>query len=144
MNSGSIEVCLVTTPPIDAWVNVSEIEGEVEPCAKPTVDIHASAWSGTFGCKNFGIPDTPAGTPISLTIEKKSGNAYRYVADDGAVYDGHLCGNEFRFNGGKDGEYTESGTLVFSDDDSARKTSTWNGIPSGTQGGDCSDKLTRN
>ena len=144
LNSGSLEVCLVTTPPIDAYANVSAIEGRVEPCAEPTVDIDGSSWSGSFECNNFGTADNPPGSPISLSIKRKANGGYRYVADDGAIYDGHLCANKFRFNGGKDGEYKESGTLVFSNENTAKKTSTWQGLGAGLQGGNCKDSLTRN
>ena len=143
MNSGSIEVCIVTTPPIDAYATVTAIEGEVEPCAEATVDIAPSNWSGTYRCDNFGVSSDPPGSPISLSISRNPDGSYKYIDDGGAEYNGHLCGNKFRFNGGIPGSFTESGTLKFSSNDKATKTSTWNGIPVGIMGGDCKDILER-
>lgn len=143
MNSGSIEVCLVTTPPIDAFASVTAIAGEVEPCEEPSIEIADSTWSGTYQCDNFGTPSNPPGSPISLSITRNANGSYTYIDDGGAVYKGHLCGNRLRFNGGIPASYTESGTLIFTSENKATKTSVWNGIPTGTEGGDCRDKLTR-
>ncbi len=144
MNNGSLEVCIATTPPIDAYATVSAIMGEVEPCAEGTVEIAGSSWTGTYQCDNFGVPSDPPGSPVSISITQNTDGSYQYIDNEGAVYNGHLCGNKLRFNGGLSGSYTESGTLVFSSNNTATKTSTWNGIVVGTEGGDCSDELTRN
>lgn len=141
-NTGSIEVCFVSTPPISAYVNVSAVEVDVEPCAEPTVSIDGSSWSGTYECDNFGIPsEGPAN--IMLTISENPDGSYTYTDDGGATYDGHLCGNKLKYNGGVPMDYSESGTLVFSGDTQASKTSSWNSEPPGSSGGDCTDTLSR-
>ncbi len=143
MNAGSIEVCFVTTPSIDAFVTLTAMEVEMEPCAEPTVSIADSSWSGTFQCANFGVADTPPGTMVNLTITQNPDGSYHYIDNFGAAYDGHLCGNRFQYNGLLAGSYTESGTMVFSSATAATKSSTWNGIPAGAEGGNCSDTLSR-
>jgi hypothetical protein len=144
MNTGSVEVCFITTSPIDAYLSISGVAVDIEPCAEPSVNIEGgTSWSGTYECDNFGIPDNPPGTPISLTINQNEDGSYTYIDDSGASFDGHLCGNKLQYNGGVPMEYTESGTLIFSSDTQATKTSTWNSVPPGEVGGSCSDTLSR-
>ncbi|MGE0372513.1 MAG: hypothetical protein AB7Q01_11560 [Gammaproteobacteria bacterium] len=138
-NLGSVEVCVVTTPPINAYLTVTGVVVDLEDCAAPTVSIADTDWSGTYTCDNFGTGDE--GGDVDLTITRNQDGSYHYFDDGGAEYDGHLCGNRFRFSGGLSGSYTESGTLVFSSNTAATKTSTWNGIPPGFSGGNCSDTL---
>lgn len=140
VNAGSFEICVVTIPPIDAYLTVTGVAVDFEPCAAPTVDVIGD-WTGTFSCTNFGvgIPDA-VDELIDLTITLNADGSYHYE-DEIAKYDGHLCGDKFRFTGGVAGDFTESGALLFSSSTSATKTSTWNSIPSGTSGGTCSDTL---
>jgi hypothetical protein len=127
VNAGSFEICVVTTPPITAYLTVTGVEMDVEDCAPPTVDI-VGTWSGTFWCDNFGIPDTPADTPVSFDVTLNPDGSYHYY-DGVADYDGYLCGNTYRFNGGASGDYTESGTMVVNGN-SASKTSNWQDVTS--------------
>lgn len=140
-NQGSAEVCIVTTPPVSAYVSINAIEVDIEPCATPTVQIADTRWSGTYSCVNFGTPNDSGS--ITLDITQKPDGSYHY-SDGDAEYDGHLCGNVFRFNGGGiSGAYTESGTLRFNSDSTATKTSSWNSETLVAAGGDCSDNLTK-
>ena len=140
VNAGSFDICVVTIPPIDAYLTVTDIAVDFEPCADATVDI-VGEWAGVYSCENFGdgVPDE-VDEPISLTISKNADGSYHY--EDGiAQYDGHLCGDKLKFSGGSADYYTESGTFVFSNSSSATKTSVWNSIPSGVAGGTCTDTL---
>lgn len=137
-NAGSFEVCMVTVPPIDAFLTVRGVAVDFEPCAEPSADI-VGDWEGTYQCTNFGVGDDPAGSFVSLTVTKNSDGSYQYVDDGGAVYNGHLCGNKFKFNGGLVDAYTESGTMIV-DGSNATKTSNWLSI-SKISGGSCSDVL---
>lgn len=139
-NLGSVEVCVVTTPPINAFLTVTGVAVDLEDCAAPTVTIANTDWSGTYTCDNFGAGDE--GGDVDLTITRNQDGSYHYT-DGSAEYDGHLCGNKFKFSGGVASSYTESGTLVFSSNTAATKTSTWNSIPPGFSGGNCSDTLER-
>lgn len=139
-NSGGVEVCIVTIPPIDAYFTLSGIVVDVEPCDEPSVDIANTSWSGTFVCENFGTGDDPE-SQISLTITQNPDGSYKYIDDGDGEYNGHLCGNKFNFKGALAGSYTESGTLVFETATQATKTSMWNGIPRGSSGGKCTDSL---
>jgi hypothetical protein len=138
INVGSFEVCVVTIPPIDAYLTVTDVAVDFEPCAAPTVEV-LGHWSGTFSCTNFGEVDAVM-EPIDLDITLNSDGSYHYE-DSEAAYNGHLCGNTFKFTGGDGSSYTESGTLVFSSSTAATKTSHWNSIPPGNSGGTCSDTL---
>ena len=140
VNAGSFEICIVTIPPIDTYLSVTGVAVDFEPCAAPTVDV-VGDWTGTYSCTNFGtgVADV-VDEPINLTISLNADDSYHYE-DDFAKYDGHLCGNKFKFNGGLAGSYTESGTFLFSSNTSSTKTSNWNSIPAGTSGGTCTDTL---
>jgi len=141
INAGSFEVCIVTTPPIDAYLTINSIAVDFEPCDAPTVDVAGSNWSGTYQCDNFGIGND-SGT-VSMSVTQNPDGSYHYVDEGGAEYNGHLCGNTFKFNGGIPGSYTESGTFSFTSDNTATKSSHWDSIPAGISGGDCSDVLGR-
>jgi hypothetical protein len=139
VNMGSFDICVVTTPPIDVYVTVPGVVVDFQPCAAPTVDLVGS-WSGTYQCENSGSP--PESGTVALAITRNPDGSYHYVDDGGAEYDGHLCGNKFRFKGGKAGSYTESGTLV-ANGNSATKTSLWRN-EFATARGVCSDVLQKN
>ena len=140
INAGSFEICVVTIPPIDAYLTVTDVAVDFESCVAPTVDI-VGDWSGVYSCENFGegVPDE-VDEPISLTITKNADGSYHYE-DEIAEYDGHLCGDKLKFSGGSADNYTESGTFVFSSSTSATKTSVWNSVPPGVAGGTCTDTL---
>lgn len=138
-NLGSFDICIVTTPPIDAYITLTGVAVDFESCAPPAVDIVGN-WSGTYQCNNFdGVPESGA---VVLDITKNTDGSFHYVDDGGAEFDGHFCGNKFKFKGGKAGAYTESGTLVVNGND-ATKTSNWQSMLS-DNGGQCSDNLHKN
>ena len=143
VNAGSFEICVVTVPPIDAYLTVTDVAVDFEPCAEPTVDV-VGDWSGTYSCENFGegVPDE-VDEPITLTISKNTDGSYHYE-DELAAYDGHLCGDKFKFSGGATDYYTESGTFVFTSSTSSTKTSVWNSVEPGVSGGTCIDTLEKN
>jgi hypothetical protein len=118
---------MVTTPSISAYLTVAGVEIDLEDCDAPTVNIADTSWSGTYSCDNFGVGDD-SGT-VDLTITQNPNGSYRYIDDGGAQYDGYLCGDKFKFNGGLSGSYTESGTLVFDSATTPTKTSVWNSTP---------------
>lgn len=142
INAGSFSVCLVGTPPIDGYLTLTGVELDLEPCEPATVEIAGTTWSGFYSCYDFlGNLDGTPNLPIELNISHVSGNSYHYT-DGEAAYDGHLCGNEFRFRGGDTGDtYTESGTLVFTGN-TATKSSRWQSTTT-TAGGTCADSLQR-
>lgn len=143
INAGSFEICIIMISPIDAYLNVSDVSVDLIPCDLPPAqdtDI-LGTWTGTYQCTNFGTPDEQG--PIELTITKNADGSYHYTDHLGAAYDGHLCGNNFKFNGGVPGSYTESGTLILNSDGTGSKTSIWNSIPPGIMGGNCTDSLNK-
>jgi hypothetical protein len=138
VSAGSYDVCVVMTPPITAYLTVTELAVDVKPCASPTVDI-VGAWSGTYQCENTDGSTETGG--VSLTVTQNPDGSYHYADDGGAAYDGHLCGNKFKFKGGKAGAYRESGTLI-ANGSVATKTSIWRGEITNTSGR-CTDNLSR-
>lgn len=139
-NSGSFEICIVTIPPINAYLTVTGVNVDFQPCEPPSVDI-VGMWTGTYECTNFGIGDDPL-TSINLTVSQNDDGSYQYISDDGAVYNGHLCGNKFKFSGGLADSFTESGTMI-ADGNDATKTSNWLSTDNITVGGSCSDTLSK-
>ena len=139
-STATFEICLVFVPPINAYLTVSNVAIDLEECNETNVEIANTTWSGTYSCNNFGIDDI-AGN-ITIDITRNDDGSYHY-SDGHADYDGHLCGNKFKHNGGVTGSYTESGTLILNSDGSGSKTSTWNSVPPGSSGGTCTDVLTR-
>ncbi|MBI5664172.1 MAG: hypothetical protein HZC49_03635 [Nitrospirae bacterium] len=137
INTGSFAMCIQVESPLDAVINVNNVAVEMSICEEAPADI-VGTWTGTYSCTNFGTGND--GGPIALTISQNKDGSYHYE-DGSAVYNGHLCGNVFKFNGGVSGLYTESGTFVLNSDGTASKTSTWNSIPPGVTGGNCTDAL---
>ena len=137
VNLGSFEICVITIPPIDAFLTVTDVDVDFGPCEESTLDI-VSYWGGTFQCTPFGGTPGPV-EDITLQITLNADGSYHYT-DFEADYNGHLCDNKLKFSGGLEGVYNESGTLIFSSDSTATKTSTYTNI-TGTDGGTCSDTL---
>jgi hypothetical protein len=137
VNTGAFSICIEITSPVDATLSVSAIDIDVEPCETPPADI-AGVWTGTYSCENIGCSDE--GGDILLTITRDGYSAH-YESEGGAVYDGTVCGNTFRFNGGAD-SYTEEGVFTLNADGSGSKTSSWVG-KDGICSGQCTDALQR-
>jgi hypothetical protein len=147
IKSGSFEVCIVVSAPnlpMDAYVTVDALQVEALPCEDPApADTNVlGSWSGTYTCTNYGIPSN-IDLPITLSIAKNNDGSYTYADDSGASYDGHFCGDYFRYRGGVSADYTESGTFWLTGTGTAMKESNWNSIPVGLSGGDCVDNLTK-
>lgn len=140
INAGSFDVCLITTPPVDAYFSLTNVDVNLEPCAAATVNI-VDSWAGTYSCTNYGTSDD-INLPISLHITPNANGGYHYDDDGGGSFDGHLCGNTFKFKGGISGSFEESGSFVFNGD-TAVKTSRWSSIFNSTVGGSCNDDLHR-
>ncbi len=143
INAGIFDICVVISPlPIDAYLSVTDVSVDLEPCDETPVaeSDFLGTWTGYYDCTNFGTSDA-VDLPIALTITKNPDGSYHYEGSIG-VFDGHLCGNKFKFNGGEAGSYTESGTFTVNGDGTATKTARWNSIPLGTSGGECFDELT--
>ncbi len=143
INAGAFGICIVLSPlPFDAFLTVTDVSANLEPCDEPPIaqkDILGD-WTGTYDCDNFGESDSMNDT-IDLTVSSNPDGSYHYE-DGTASFNGHLCGNVFKFNGGAE-HYTESGTMTIHGDGTATKTAKWNSIPPGASGGDCLDHLAR-
>lgn len=147
IKSGSFEVCIVVSPltiPMGAYLTVDAFQVEALPCEDPAPadDEVLGSWSGMYTCTNYGIA-SDMNLPITLSIAKNSDGSYTYTDDSGASFNGHFCGNYFRYRGGVDADYTESGTFWLTGAGEAMKESNWNSIPVGFSGGDCVDNLTK-
>lgn len=139
INSGSFDICVKTTPPIDAYLTVSGVVVDYEDCEASEWEI-VGEWTGYYECSDFGEPHGGQNMQISLTITKNQDGSYRYIDDEGAMYEGYLCENRFRYKGGDEGNYSESGTMVFESSTSATKTSIYNILNESIRGR-CSDTL---
>lgn len=136
-NAGSFDVCIVTTPPIDAFLTVTGVAVDFEECVAPAADF-VGDWQGTYQCINFD--DSIEESAVNVTITQNTDGSYKYTDDAGAVYNGHVCGNKFKFKGGLDGAYTESGTMT-AEGSSATKTSLWLSVFDNSAGGRYTDNL---
>ena len=147
IKSGSFEVCIVVSPlsiPMASYLTVDAFQVEALPCEDPApadADVLGS-WSGKYTCTNYGTGDD-VDLDIFLTIDKNTDGSYTYTDDGGANYNGHFCGDFFRFRGGVAADYTESGTFWLTGAGTAMKESNWNSDPVGFSGGDCVDNLTK-
>ena len=137
VNTGSFAICTEITYPVDATISLGNVELDATTCDEAPADI-SGIWTGTFSCTNIGCLDE--GGPVSLTITQ-NGNSAHYEDDEGASFDGTVCGNKFKFNGGKS-TWTESGTFILNADGTASKTSSWR-ENDGSCHGDCVDDLHR-
>lgn len=80
---------------------------------------------------------------VDLVITQNQDGSYHYTDDGGADFDGHLCGNQYKFGGGVPGSYGESGTITITSAAAATKFSVYRPEPPdlGRKGG-CRDMLT--
>ncbi len=141
INAGSAAICIEIESPVDATINVDNIEVGRTGCNEESADI-IGTWAGTYTCENENTNwEDPTNLPITLTIIKDEDGYHYKNIDEEAYYDGYLCGNTFEFEGGGEG-YTESGTFVLESENKATKTSSWVSND-GLSSGDCSDILER-
>ncbi len=143
VNAGIFDICIVISPlPIDAYLTVTDVSVDLEPCDEtPIADSEILGdWTGFFDCWDFGDVQGPLNDIIDLTITKNPDGSYHYE-DGNAEFDGHLCGNRFKFKGESLAlKYTESGTLTFNGN-SATKTAIWNDTSGNGGRGQCYDEL---
>jgi hypothetical protein len=142
IKSGAFAICLQFNSPIDATVNANDVSVDVTPCNQAPKNI-SGKWKGTYTCINYGWP-SDINQPITLTITQ-NGSSAQYVDDGGAVYQGTVCGNVFKFNRVSPLDYdNENGTFVLNNNGTGTKNSTWfsNSSPS-TNWGTCTDNLHR-
>ncbi|MCU7843743.1 MAG: hypothetical protein KZQ93_07865 [Candidatus Thiodiazotropha sp. (ex Monitilora ramsayi)] len=140
INAGSLVICMIVTPVIDATVDLDSVSFDLDECTTPPADI-AGSWQGTYFCTGT----CPESGNVSLTVTQDPANMSRasYTDDSGASYQGSVCGNKFSYTGGVPGNYDESGTFILDSPGSASKTSTFRDI-SGFCSGTCTDVLTKN
>ncbi|MCU7808684.1 MAG: hypothetical protein KZQ73_12570 [Candidatus Thiodiazotropha sp. (ex Semelilucina semeliformis)] len=140
INSGSLVICMIVTPVIDATVDLDSVSFDLDACTTPPEDISGS-WQGTYFCSGV----CPESGNVSLTITQSPTDMSHasYVDDSGAMYEGTVCGNRFSYTGGEAGSYNESGTFILESALSASKTSTYKDI-AGFCSGTCTDVLTKN
>jgi hypothetical protein len=142
INTGTFSMCIEVLPDVNATVDVDRVEISREACEEAPADF-GGTWEGTYSCFNDPCADD-IDQPISLEVEHDVDSLQRAFYNDGeADYEGTVCGNTFRFNGGDTaGTYTESGVLTLNPDGTATKMSDWQDV-FGTCGGHCEDQLTR-
>jgi len=141
INIGAFSFCVQAISPVDAVVDLTSVDFNVEPCNEIPADISGS-WIGTYSCySDCGdiIDDT-----IELVITQDPDDPTRATYTDFyADYQGTVCGNRFSFKGGS-AEDSESGTFIMDPGGTtATKTSTYRAYPPGTCSGECEDVLTR-
>ncbi|MBU0730791.1 MAG: hypothetical protein KKE17_11000 [Proteobacteria bacterium] len=139
INAGAFTICLQITSPVSGSLSASDLKVNREGCTQEPADFNGT-WSGTYTCTNTGCPDD-IDVPITLTVNQ-TGSSANYTAEIGASYSGTVCGNTFKFDGGLDGYFTESGTLVLNSDGTATKHATWSDV-SQICSGTCVDQLSR-
>lgn len=123
INSGSLELCVKTTPPADAYLTVPSVVVEYEDCEASEFNI-VGFWEGYYECAEFDEPQGEPDTPISLSISHIEDERYQFIDNNTeTLYEGYLCGNELKFEGGYEGNTSESGTIVFESNTSANSTS---------------------
>jgi hypothetical protein len=143
INSGLFAMCFQVVSDTDAAVHVGDTSVDATSCNKPPANI-SGTWKGTYTCINHGFPND-IDEPITLTITQ-DGTRAQYIDDGGAVYDGTVCGNVFRFNRTYPVDFdTERGTFILDADGThGTKTSTWlSNFSPDTNWGNCTDNLRR-
>jgi hypothetical protein len=138
-NTGSVATCTRVIPNVNVVASMSGLEAEYEKCTQAPFDFDGD-WSGTYSCTG-SCPD-PGGL-ISLTVNQNGGTATYFDDGVGAAqgnYSGFVCGDVFSFSGGAS-TYEESGKLISTGPNSAKKTSFFRTNP--TCSGSCTDFLTR-
>ena len=140
INFGQFAMCIQVSSPMDLSLSIHDYSVDVTVCDIDPVDFQGT-WTGTYTCTNVGC-EGQTNLPITLTITQ-DGHSAQYT-DSEASYRGTVCGNEFVFNGGVDGEwgYEEKGTAILNSDGSLRKVSSFVSYD-GSCRGDCEDLLYR-
>ena len=145
INSGSAAMCIKILSEESAKINVSDVSIDATPCNQAPANINGK-WKGKYTCINYGSygydPKNEINLPVDFTItQSPDGNSAVYI-DGTATYNGTVCGNVFKFDGGKPGEYKENGTFVLNNNGTGTKNSTWY-AESGYSWGTCTDEIHR-
>lgn len=143
INSGSLVICVIVTPTVDATVDLDSVSFDLDQCTTPPVNI-AGTWQGPYSCDG----NCPESGNVSLTITQDPSDmsAASYIDDSGASYQGTVCGNRFSYTGGVAGDYEESGTFILDTVTGiGSKTSSYESVDGSGCFGTCSDpSLIRN
>jgi hypothetical protein len=149
INSGSAAMCIQILSEDSAKINVSNVSIDATPCNQAPANI-SGKWKGKYTCINYIDGCTTndcneVNLPVDFTItQPQDGNGYSAVYTDGtATYNGTVCGNVFKFDGGKPGYYKENGTFVLNNNGTATKNSTWYADGYGYNWGTCTDEIHR-
>jgi chitodextrinase len=141
INIGDFAMCIQISSPIDMTLSIKDYSVDVTTCDEDPADF-AGTWVGTYSCFNEGCADE-INEPITLYITQNDHSA-QYTDDQGATFEGTVCGNEFVFNGGVEGPggYFEKGKFTMNSDGTLNKESSFLNN-NGSCRGDCEDFLER-
>ena len=136
INSGSLVVCVIVTPEVDATVDLDSVSFDLDQCTTPPVNM-AGTWQGPYSCGG----NCPESGNVSLTItQDPSDMSFASYTDGIASYEGTVCGNRFSFTGGVSGDYEESGTFILDTTTGiGSKTSSYESVDGSGCFGTCSD-----
>ncbi len=137
VNTGAFTVCLLITSPVDGTFSASNVAVDREACLEEPANFHGY-WIGTYSCDNTPCSDN-VNEHISLSVTQ-DGSSATYT-DFEADYEGTVCGNTFKFDGGNQ-FFSEYGSLVMNSDGTATKTSFWIAADKNCSG-NCTDQLHR-
>ena len=140
INTGSYAICVQIMPTVTAVADLNSVTVDIGNCSDAPADI-AGRWSGPYEC--VGTCPESGTVTLDITQDANDPSIASYTDDDGASYQGRVCGNRFSFRGGVTDSYDESGTFVLNADGSASKTSTYITIGTTICSGTCTDTLNR-
>lgn len=142
INTGSYSICVQILPVITAIADLNSLEVDFGSCTEPPADIQG-LWTGTYEC--VGVCPEAGAITLEITQNQNDPSIASYIDDDGASYEGRVCGNRFSHRGGVTGSYDESGAFILNDVNSATKTSTYLSVDTGgfICSGTCTDVLVR-
>ncbi len=145
INSGSAAMCIQIVSQDAAKIHVSDVSIDATPCNQAPTKI-SGHWKGKYTCINYGSygydPDDEINLPVDFTITQPTDGNSAIYTDGTATYNGTVCGNVFKFDGGKPGFYKENGTFILNNNGTATKNSTWY-AESGYSWGTCTDDIHR-
>lgn len=146
INSGSAAMCIQILSEESATINISNVSIDATPCNQAPANI-SGTWKGKYTCINYGCADcNEVNLPVKFTITYPDPlDKTRAVYTDGtATYNGTVCGNVFKFDGGDPGLYKENGTFVLNNNGTGTKNSTWySEYNPDTFWGTCTDNIHR-
>ncbi len=145
LNDSSFTLCLGVTTPAPGSISATKLPVSYclvpAGCSKLPADI-AGYWKSEYSC-NDSCEGAESGQSVTLYITQNNLDKTKatYIDTEGGKYSGTVCGNTFTYTGGGP-DWSESGTIVFNNANSATKTSQYS-----THGkccvGRCNDKLVK-